>query len=522
MRAAAARNIAFDIALLILGGLLYTLSFPPYGFTSTGWIALAPLYFVLQRKNFIGGFLCGLLFGIAICCGVAGWLYPAISSFFGTQSSLGLLLTAACFALYVGLYTGIASGLTALLIRSCNALIGCLAAAALWIVAEYARSTFFSGFSWGLLGYSQAAHLPPIQIADLTGIYGVSFLLALTGFATAAIVRWLRSSYSSNEAPSPWYELGCALTSVVLILAYGAVRLGDYATDGSAHRVRVALVRHDVPASERWERAFYAQAFLRYIGASESNIAPNAVDLIVWPEFASGFYLDRDPTMRLPLTRLLHRTEASLLVGGPRLDESNHLIQIYNSAYLFGPEGELLDTYDKIRLLPFAETRSTAFPPSFVQKGDYDNQFTPGSRRTIFTLPRGERFGVMICFEATYPEFARTLTANGAEFLVNLSNDVWLSGAGGSAAAEQHLAMAAVRAVENRRSLARATMAGINGFVDPTGRIYALSRAPEGVNIAPVTTNTELTVYTRYGDWFVALCAAFSIGCLIQGFSRRS
>jgi apolipoprotein N-acyltransferase len=127
----------------------------------------------------------------------------------------------------------------------------------------------------------------------------------------------------------------------------------------------------------------------------------------------------------------------------------------------------------------------------------------------------------MICFEATYPGFARELTRRGAGFLVNISNDVWLTGAGGTAAAEQHFAMATIRAVENRRPVARATMAGINGLVDPAGRIYDRSQAPDSVSIARLEPRAELTVYTRYGDWFVALCAAFSLVCLLYALRIR-
>lgn len=508
------RNIAIDFAALILGGLLYTLSFPPYSWASAGWIALAPLFLVIRNRGFAGGALCGMIYGVAICTGVAGWLYPAIASYFAVQSALGLLLTAAAFAVFVGIYTGLAAGTTALIMRRCPPIASWLAAPALWVVAEYARSSLFSGFSWGLLGYSQGSHPLTIQIADLTGIYGVSFLLALTAYAIADVI-------GAGKQATSWLEVGGATLGIVLALGYGAIRLRDYPLNQEASGVRITLVRHDMPAAERWQRVFYTQAFLRYLAATQARVPRDSADLVVWPEFASGFYLDRDPPIRMLLARLLAQTRASLLVGGPRIGSNDGATRIYNSAYLFAPDGKLLDTYDKLRLLPFAEAHSSVLPPPGPRDADYTSQFSPGSRATIFALPNGSHFGVMICFEATYPEFARALTRGGAGLLVNISNDVWLTGAGGMAAAEQHLAMAAIRAVENRRPLARATMGGINGFVDPAGRLYDLSQAPDSVSFAQVEPRTEITLYTRFGDWFVALCAAFSLVCLVYALSWR-
>jgi apolipoprotein N-acyltransferase len=501
MMMAAVRRIAVDVLALALGGLLYTLAFPPHNWTGVGWIALAPLFLVLRGKTFLGAALCRILYGIAICSGVAGWLYQAISSFFVAQASEDLLLTAVSFVLFVGVYTGLAAGAAALIMRGSRALCW-IAIPALWVVAEFARSRLFSGFSWGLLGYSQSGHPLMIQIADLTGVYGISFLLAATSYAAAELARALyRSAVSAEPASVPWCELAGTGVVLAIVLAYGAVRLRQYRA-GTGASVNVALVRHDMPAAERWQRAYYTGAFFRYVELTRDRVAPNSADLVVWPEFASGFYLDRDPAMHL--------------VGGPRLGAVDGVEHAYNSAYLFSPNGKLLDTYDKVRLLPFAEFHPSFLPGLGRHESDYTSQFTPGSRATVFSIRGGWRFGVMICFEATYPGLARDLTRRGAEFLVNISNDVWLAGAGGRTAAAQHFAMAVIRAVENRRPLARATMAGIDGFIDPAGRAYDLSEAPDGVTIGRVKPREELSLYTRYGDWFVVLCAAFSIMCLVS------
>src|SRR5260370_15568036 len=140
---------------------------------------------------------------------------------------------------------------------------------------------------------------------------------------------------------------------------------------------------------------------------------------MVWPEFATGFYLDSDRAMRVQLTHLTAATDAALLTGAPRSAQSDGSTHYYNSAYLFSPSGELLDTYDKIRLLPFAEYRPFGMPALSSLNSDYPDEFTAGSRTTIFSIARA-RFGVMLCFVATYPTYTRQLARNGAQFFFNL------------------------------------------------------------------------------------------------------
>jgi len=223
----------------------------------------------------------------------------------------------------------------------------------------------------------------------------------------------------------------------------------------------------------------YASTLLKYVSVTRQGIDGVEPDLVVWPEFAVGFYLDREPLLHAQLGRLTQRIKASLLLGAPRMEEAEAGNHYYNSTYFMAPGGKLLDTYDKRRLVPFAEYRPLRLPALLNHSPEHPSEFTAGSRSTVFALPQGP-FGVLICFEATYPQLARHLVQGGAQFLVNLSNDTWLVQAGPAAAA-QHFSMSVVRAVENRRYLVRAATAGISGFIDPTGRPYHLSTQPEGV-----------------------------------------
>lgn len=398
---------------------------------------------------------------------------------------------------------------------------------ALWVSAEFARTSLFSGFSWELLGYTQYRQLPLIQIADMTGVYGLSFLLALSGYVVAEC--WASLSFfppssllhGTRLARLPWPALGSLVGVIVLALFYGTLRLHQY-ENPAGPSLKLALVEGNVPNAQRWQRVHYATTLLKYIALTRQGVTGIPLDLIVWPEFALGFYLDREPLLQAQLGQLTRSLETSLLLGAPRLEETAVGAHYYNSAYLLAPGGALQGTYDKMRLLPFAEYRPLPFLPVRGQAQEIPSTFTPGREPTIFLLPHAA-FGVTICYEATYPDLSRRLARDGAQFFVNISNDTWLVQDGGAAAA-QHFSMTVFRAVENKRPLVRATTAGVSGFVDPTGRSPQLSTREEGVMLGEIIPQRELTVYARYGDWFAYGCVGVALLAWLDSrlWNRRS
>ncbi|NOT54235.1 MAG: apolipoprotein N-acyltransferase [Deltaproteobacteria bacterium] len=529
-----------DCLLLLLGASLYTLAAPPYEWASAAWVALAPLFLVIREKTPRGAFLAGLVYGVLFCAGIAYWVYLAVAAYFPFPFPLDLVFTLLSYSFFVGSYTGLAAAFSCVLMRGGRPLLsylfGSLGVPALWVVGEFARSSLFSGFSWELLGYTQYRYLPLIQIADLTGVYGVSFLLALSGYVVAEMWHYQQikrqkakgkrqkskedrelETPQSAMVPLPWLALGLFTTSLVVTLSYGTFRLSESASPPTTPPVRLALVQGQVPPAQRWKRVHYANTLFRYATLTRRGIGHAHPDLIVWPEFAVGFYLDREPPLRGQLGQFTKAMNAALLLGAPRVEHSETGERYYNSAYLLAPGGTLLDVYDKVRLLPFAEYRPLALPSLVPHNAEHPSDFTAGSRSTVFSLPQGN-FGVLICYEATYPYLARRLVRNGAQFFVNLSNDTWLAG---EAAAAQHFSMTVFRAVENRRALARVATAGITGFVDPFGRVSQLSDATENVVIGDILPRHQLSVYTRYGDWFVVSCGAWALMALCLAHRAR-
>jgi apolipoprotein N-acyltransferase len=509
-----------DLARLAFGALLYTLAAPPYEWASAAWFALAPLFIVVRNKTFIPAFAAGFLYGVLSCAGIAGWVYAAVVSFFPFSSLVALLATLASYGFFAGLYTGLAAAFSSVLLRRRRSLLSWIGLPALWVSAEYARSALFAGFSWELLGYTQYRQLALIQAADLTGVYGLSFLLALSGYLVAEFIMVFHasraSSFMSRPLPLPWRPLGCFLIGLALVWGYGVVRLRQYPPPSSppASRLTVALVQGNSAQTQRWSRVHYGNTLLQYMAITRHGTAGQQPDLVIWPEFAVGFYLDDEPTLRAQLGQLTLGINAPLLLGAPRREVALQGARYYNSAYLLAPGGSLLDVYDKIRLLPFAEFRPPAFPALVNHSAAHPSEFTPGRRVTVFLLPRGA-FGVTICYEATYPPLTRQLVRNGAQFLVNISNDSWLAGPdGGGAAAAQHFSMSVLRAVETKRPLVRVATAGVSGFVDPAGRLSHLMTEKEGVIVGEVVPQQVMTVYARYGDWFVLGCVGASLVAL--------
>jgi len=517
------RQIAKNALLLILGASLYTLASPPYEWASAAWVALTPFFLVLRDKTPKAGFVTGLLFGILFCSGIAHWVYIAIATYFPFRFPLDLLFTALSYGFFVGTYTGCAATLSCVLMRRGSPLLCRIGIPALWVLGEFARSTLFSGFSWELLGYTQYRYLTLIQIADITGVYGVSFLLALSSYVAAEVIRSFRKSqYSAASSQHkeaqrqalisgfvklPWAALGTLAVGVVFTLSYGTLRLREAPTAPPQEGVQLALVQGQVPHAQRWQRSYYARTLFHYATLTRRKLDGIQPDLIVWPEFALGFYLDHEPALHAQLSQFTQQVNAAVLFGAPRVEQSTTGERYYNSAYLLAPGGAVSDVYDKIRLLPFAEYSPFSLPALVDHSLEHPSQFTAGTQSTVFALPKGN-FGVLICYEATYPHLARQLVQNGAQFLVNLSNDTWLAG---EAAAAQHFSMVVFRAVETRRYLARVATAGITGFVDPHGHPYQMSSAVDEVVRGTLVPRHELTVYTRYGDWFVFVCAGWVV-----------
>jgi apolipoprotein N-acyltransferase len=495
------------IAALIAGPALYALALPPYDWSVLGWVALVPLFLVVRDRQAGWAFRYGMIYG-AVCAWTVGWwIAQAGSRYFGMPFPLAVL-AASLFAIVVwGTAFGLAAAGAAALLRS-NSRWDRLAVPAVWVAAELLRGRLM-GQTWALLGYTQHEHVGLLQIASVTGVYGISFLVA---FLNAAIAEALVALKAGKSVRAAGVTLLIPAVVVAEVWGVGAI-IAQRGPDGGFTARSVAVVQTNVPPAYEWTRIYAERQLMAHVHATEGVSGPVAPALIIWPENAITQYVETDPMLAARLADLAARHKADLLFGAPRYENG----RIYNSVRLFTAAGRNGGHYDKLRLVPFAETGILA-RPSRDEPDDSPRNFTAGNAPGVLKsfLP----VGVSICHEVLYPDLVSRSVREGAQLLVNVSNDGWLDGGYGTAS-RQHFAMAALRAVETRRYLVRAATTGVSGVVDPYGRvIQALGPGTVGVLNVTVAGRNTITPYVRFGDIFAVGCAA--LGATVLRARRRA
>jgi apolipoprotein N-acyltransferase len=494
-----------QIILAVSSGLLMILVFPKIDQGWLAWVALVPLILALRQADWRRGLVIGFIAGLIQNLGLMYWTIHTMHVYgqIPLYLCVGLLiLLAAYMALYVA---GFGLLLTRLRPNPWQVL---LVAPALWIVMELLRAMLFSGFPWELLGYSQYDHLWILQEADLFGVYGLSGLIVMVNSVIALVVlHWIDKPWQ-NRAVSPRLLKWAGSLTITIVLAtmlYGALRLRSVDDEvNKAPQKGVAVIQGNIDQAQKWDPSFQLLTTVKYKNLSRMAAA-KGTDLIVWPETATPFYFLQDPVLTRMVIEGIKDIQADFIIGSPSAAlalQGKHIVY-HNSAYLLNAQGEVKGQYDKVHLVPFGEyvplKRWLPFIHKLVaQVGDFE----PGQRGT--TLPWDDHpVGMQICYEVIFPGLVRAMVNNGAQLLVNITNDAWFDR---TSAAYQHFSMAVFRAVENRRALVRAANTGISGFIDPGGRIKAATGLYEDAFVvSPVALLTQRTVYTRWGDWPLAL-----------------
>jgi apolipoprotein N-acyltransferase len=536
--------------LTLISAVLQVVIFPLPNLYWLSWIAVAPLIVAILRarspqtlqlhlddrrharllpaapwQGFLLGYACGILWFAGTCY----WIFDTMHRYGGMPipaAALALIL----FCMYVGLYHGMFGLLLALVAGSqvAGSRIGgsqpvasgasirrALAAAPfLWVAVELAR-TRITAFPWELLGYSQTGNFALTRIATLVGVYGLSFEIALVNSVFAAAFLAPREG---AEQRRKWL-LGAACGAAVILQAGHVLTPDPFLTDRTA-----LLVQPNIPIQEgaMWTKAYF-QDTLRDLTAVSLHPAGEKesrhYDLIVWPESPSPFYTT-DPLFRGAVSALARQSGTWVVAGSigitPAMHSGGESSEIFNSAALVNPQGEWVGRYDKVHLVPFGEY--LPFPRLFAFAGGLTKEvgeFQRGASRTPLEAG-GERLGMFICYESIFPDEVRQGPLEGAQVLLNISNDGWY---GDSGAWAQHLQQTQMRAIENDRWLLAGTNTGMTASVDPYGRIVAATpRKVRTALAAPYALNSGTTFYTRHGDWFAYLCAIISAGAMVQRF----
>ncbi|HSR12502.1 MAG TPA: apolipoprotein N-acyltransferase [Thermodesulfobacteriota bacterium] len=502
-----------QILLSAVTGALLILTFPKFDVEVLAWVALVPLLWAIRNQPPVRAALLGWVSGFVFFTGLIPWIINVLHHYGHLPAPVSiaiLLLMTAYLALF---FSSFAFLLRLVVIRA--GVPEVLLAPVLWVSLEFARGILLSGFPWELLGYSQFQTLPMVQIADITGVYGVSFVIV---FVNVAVYRVIEAFGKGNVKPA----MAEALAAAVLLIgtaAYGYLRLDEIKPEPKAGTpVRIAVLQGNIPQDMKWEQEFQDQTMRIYADLTvRAGLIPP--DLIVWPETATPFFFQDTFTYRNRILDLASDLKVFLLFGSPAYDRKGRENVYYNSAFLVSPGKEIVGRYDKIHLVPFGEYAPLSGILSFTRDiigsmGDF--QYGEGVKN--LSIPRG-KFGVLICYEVIFPGLTRKFVNEGARFLVNITNDAWF---GRSAAPYQHLSMARLRAIENRVPIARSANTGISGFIDAAGRLRQSSDIfTKAILLDTLYLNHYFSFYTRFGDVFAYACIVSMHIFFIIGFWKR-
>jgi len=458
----------------------------------------------LKNSSLTNSFRLGFIAGLAHYITLTYWLAYTMQTYGNLplyQCLSVLLLLSSCLAIYIAVFSVV-------LIRLCAKPVNCLfIIPCLWVSLEYIRNYLFSGFPWGLIGYSQFNNLHLIQISDIFGIYGVSFLIALANAAIFLAFLYLTGS-KWKEAEVKKRLAGSSIFVFILIIGlvfiYGTWRIKLIDNLISASKpLKVTIVQGNIEQLIKWDPAFQTATTEKYINLSLSA-KEEKPDLVVWPETATPFYFLYDRPLSKKVLKGIHDTNTDFLIGSPSFARRGNTIEYYNSAYLISPDGRVCGKYDKAHLVPFGEyVPFKKWLPFIGKMVEAVGDFSAGQEGKTIEL-NSYKLGLLICYEIIFPELSRAMTKNDAVLLVNITNDAWY---GRSSAPYQHFSMAVFRAIENRRSLVRAANTGISGFIDPVGRVMDSTLLfKEKVTTRSIPIIHETSAYTRFGDLFAIAC----------------
>ncbi|HXZ24706.1 MAG TPA: apolipoprotein N-acyltransferase [Nitrospiria bacterium] len=498
------------LVLPVASGMLLALSFPRYDFESLAWIALVPLLLAIRGASWKAAFSQGWLTGLVFFAWTLSWVINAMHEYGRVPliiSFFVMLLLAGYCALFVGLFTTILSR-----IKDWRGLTPVWTAPLLWVVLELARAHLFSGFPWALLGYSQFHNLSLIQIADVTGVYGVSYLLVLVNALVARIAEAIIARTTAHDPDYPislpWISAPLAAAVIALVVAYGHWRLSPQTDMGMEHTVRIGLVQPNINEARKWDVLYRRETMDRHERLTAQVV--QGADLVIWPEASTPFLFDVETAYRDEVLTFVRDHGVPLLFGSPALaNRTDDQPRLTNSAYLVSGDGTVLDRYDKVHLVPFGEYVPLKTVLFFLDKlvvgiGD----FVPGPGPHVMSGPGGQ-FGIVICFEVIFPDLVRQFVDQGADYMVTITNDAWF---GDSGAPYQHFAMVVFRAIENRIPFARAANTGISGFIDAEGHILRTTEIfVEGALSGEIRTGNPRTFYTANGDLFAYGCGILTL-----------
>jgi apolipoprotein N-acyltransferase len=528
----------------IVSGLLYAACFPPFNQAWFCWFALTPLLAAIwfsgenSKRRWLRDLALGYLAGLTFFWTVLSWLTTVtVPGWFLLQFYMAIYF--AIWSWFCGLFRpktrepnapqskhawpppkpNESPVVRSPWLSSAHNLGLALVIAATWVAMEWMRGWVFSGWGWNGLGVALHGYWPIIQIAEFTGVAGLSFVIAFANVIAVCSVRRFILETKVRQM-RPHYDLTLTMATVVGLFAYGfqAMQVHQPAT-----KLRVALVQANVPREEKFDAQFAFKIFSQFSRLSQMALQSNPPpELIVWPESSMPGPIIEDQASHNFVMAFAERTRVDLLLGAIDQDETH----AYNAALLVTEGGRKTQLYRKLHLVPFGEYvpgRNRVPLLARIIGDQVPGDFDAGTDYTVFRLTNNTiQIAPLICFEDSIGELTRRFVIKGANLLVNVTNDGWFLRSAGS---QQHLDNAIFRCVETRRPMVRAANTGLTCFVNEFGRVTQTlvdesgNQFTDGVLTGDVMVPTQgtLTFYAQHGELFAQCCAGISLVAIVIG-----
>ncbi len=513
-----------------LSGILLALCFPPYDLGGLSWLALTPLIAALwfskerEKHEDFRCFLLGYVTGVIYFLGCFAWVH--------TVTILGWI----ALCLYVAVYPAIFAAFvgralkprqspfeaTPIWQKSINNLLVSALVATTWVSLEWVRSVLFSGFGWDTLGIALHDNVALIQVCDITGVGGLSFMLVMVNAMIVLTAKRLQSEFGRHKL-RPHYDFSFTVAIVGVVFAYGAGQV--YQKKPEAEYLNIAAIQGNIPVNEKRDLENDKRILDLHIRRSEQAFAMSP-DLLIWPEATTPRPINDEETGNA-VKALAERAPGDFLLGTVSFDDDGG----YNSALLLTEGGTKHKFYHKVHLVPYGEyvPMRHSFPPLAWAIGDLvPDDFTFGQGPVVLQMSKKDiKLAPLICFEDTLGDLARGFVLKGAQVFVTVTNDGWFLK---TAESRQHLNNAIFRCAETKLPMIRAANTGISCVVDRLGRVIAVLADEKGDTFiegtlfarqVEVPKNPALTFYVRYGEVFTYACIGITALAGVVAFFRR-
>jgi apolipoprotein N-acyltransferase len=493
-------NMTCTYWLPFLSGILLISIQPPVSLFPIAFFALVPLLSSIEKDNLHISFFSGFATGVVSYLGLIYWVIIAMNRYGGIDITLSALILV-LFVLYLSCYTGLFA-LSCGWLEKRFSIPVYVSSPLVWVLMEYARGSTMYGFPWSFLAHSQHNFLSFIQVVSITGTYFISFLIVAVNAIFFSLWRRKKISF--------------IYVSVIAVLFLGTLVYGFVALTGKSETPRksVTIIQGNIQQDVKWDEAFKIKTINKYVQMTLKS--GRTADLIVWPETAMPFIFDQETYANKFVKALPSDLNATLLFGTISKSKSG---RYRNSSYVIGKTGDTIGVYSKVHLVPFGEyTPLLTYLPFLEKLTASGGDFVPGDGHKPIKTDIGN-IGILICYEGVFSYITNETVREGAQVLVNLTNDAWYDR---TSAPYQHFAFYIFRAIETDRYVLRAANTGISAIIDPKGHVDAKTPifTEETLKGSFAMKNTK-TFYVRYGDYFIVLVFLALVVAVLLGWRRK-